>query len=506
MAVTEKQVGVYMSQREHGRIQTAAAAKAGIGERTGRRIEQGQSGLPRHRRMWRTRKDPFALVWESELVPLLKCSPKLQALTLLEELQRRYPGKYPNSRLRTLQRRVKVWRAHSGPDKEVMFRQVKVPGQLGLSDFTILKDVAITLAGEPFEHRLYHFRLAYSGWSFMSVVLGGESFSALAEGLANALARLGGAPAEHRTESLSAAFKNLSDDEREDLTARYAALCAHYRMAASRNNLGEGHENGAIESPHGHLKRRIEQSLLLRGSSDFPSLPAYREWLDAVVADHNRRHATALEDERPYLQALPATAAATYTEYCVRVTTSSTISVRLVVYSVPSRLIGERLKVHLYDDRLVGLLGTTEVLTLPRVYPPAGKRRARRIDYRHLAESLARKPMAFYHAQFRDDLLPNAAYRDIWRQLEARTSRREACRLMVGCLYLAARCNCEQALAQAVLDTLARGELPDLLALNRQFGEAPPPAPMTSGHQHALDDYDALLTCGVAQGGEVAHA
>jgi hypothetical protein len=266
MAVTEKQVGVYMSQREQGRIQTTAAAKAGIGERTGRRIEKGQSGRPPHRRGWHTRKDPFALVWESELVPLLKSSPKLQALTLLEELQRRYPGKYPNSRLRTLQRRVKAWRAHSGPDKEVMFRQVKVPGQLGLSDFTILKDVAITLAGEPFNHRLYHFRLAYSGWSFMSVVLGGESFSALAEGLANALAHLGGAPpfatsGEHRTDSLSAAFKNLSDDEREDLTARYAALCAHYGMAASRNNLGEGHENGAIESPHGHLKRRIEQSL-----------------------------------------------------------------------------------------------------------------------------------------------------------------------------------------------------------------------------------------------------
>jgi hypothetical protein len=461
MAVTEKQVGVYMSQREHGRIQTAAAAKAGIGERTGRRIEKGQSGLPPHRRGWQTRKDPFALVWESELVPLLKSSPKLQALTLLEELQRRYPGKSPNSRLRTLQRRVKAWRAHSGPDKEVMFRQVKVPGQLGLSDFTILKEVAITLAGEPFDHRLYHFRLAYSGWSFMSVVLGGESFSALAEGLANALAHLDGAPAEHRTDSLSAAFKNLSDDEREDLTARYAALCTHDGMAASRNTLGEGHENGAIESPHGHLKRRIEQSLLLRGSSDFQSLTAYRDWLDAVVANHNRRHATALEDERPSLQALPATAAATYSEYFVRVTTSSTLSVRLGVYSVPSRLIGERLKVHLYDDRLVCLLGATAVLTLPRLYPPTGKRRARRIDDRHLAESLARKPMAFYNAQFRDDLLPSEAYRCIWRQWEAKASRREACRLMVGCLSLSARFNCEQALAQAVLDTRARGELPD---------------------------------------------
>jgi hypothetical protein len=381
-----------------------------------------------------------------------------------------------------------------------MFRQVKGPGQGGLSDFTLLKEVAITLAGEPFEPRLSHFRLAYSGWSFMSVGLGGERFSALAEGLANALAHLDGAPAEHRTDSLSAAFQNLSADEREDLTARYAALGAHYGMAARRHHRGEGHEHGALESPHGPLKPRIEQSLVRRGSSDFQSLTAYRDGLDAVVANHHRRHATALEHERPYLQALPATAAATYSEYFVRVTTSSTISVRLGVYAVPSRLLGERLKVPLYDDRLVCRRGATAVLPLPRLYPPTGKRRARRIDYRHLAERLARKPLAFYHAPFRDDLWPSEAYRCLGRPLEAKARRREACRLMVGCRSLAARFNGAQALAHAVLDPLARGELPDFLGLHRQVGGAPPPTPTTSGHQHALDDYEALLASAAAHG------
>jgi hypothetical protein len=114
-------------------------------------------------------------------------------------------------------------------------------------------------------------------------VLGGESFSALAEGLQAALWRLGGAPLEHRTDSLSAAFKNLSLEAQEDLTERYEALCRHYAMVATRNNRGRSHENGAVESPHGHIKRRIAQALLLRGSADFASLEDNRQWLDALV-------------------------------------------------------------------------------------------------------------------------------------------------------------------------------------------------------------------------------
>ncbi|WP_223296673.1 IS21 family transposase, partial [Thiorhodovibrio frisius] len=334
-----------MSSRTQGRTQIQASAKVGISERSGRRIDgAGTRVTERKERHWRTRKDPFAEVWDSDIVPLLEQQPRLDATTLFEDLQERYPQRFGNGKKRTFQRRVKAWKALHGPDKEVMFRQVQEPGRQGFSDFTELKDITVTIAGEVLAHRLYHFRLPFSGWSHVSVVLGGESFSALAEGLQAALWRLGGAPLEHRTDSLSAAFKNLSQDARADLTERYDALCRHYGMTATRNNRGVSHENGAVESPHGHLKRRMAQALLLRASSDFPTLEDYRQWLDALVGRFNRRCADALAIERAQLQALPARRTTDYSEQVVSVTTSSTIEVKRVLYSVPARLIGERLR------------------------------------------------------------------------------------------------------------------------------------------------------------------
>lgn len=149
---------------------------------------------------------------------MLEKAPSLRAVAIFEELMRRHPELSPKIR-RTLERRVRAWRALHGPEQEVIFRQVHKPGRLGLSDFTDMNDLAITIGGVRFDHRLYHFRLVYSGFEHGHVVLGGESFVALAEGLQNALWALGGAPAEHRTDSLSAAFKNLDRAARDDLTA-----------------------------------------------------------------------------------------------------------------------------------------------------------------------------------------------------------------------------------------------------------------------------------------------
>jgi Sulfatase len=136
-------------------------------------------------------------------------------------------------------------------------------------------------------HRLYHFRLVFSGFEHAHVVLQGESFVALAAGLQHALRALGGAPREHRTDSLSAAFRNLAPEVEEDWTRRYSALCDHYGMAASRNNRGVAHENGAIEGPHGHFKRAVEDALLLRGSRDFDTIADYRAFVDALVGRRN---------------------------------------------------------------------------------------------------------------------------------------------------------------------------------------------------------------------------
>jgi transposase InsO family protein len=496
--ITTQQVRLYMSDRKQGQTQSQASAKAGICERSGRRIEEGRIGvLERQERRWRTRKDPFAEVWDREIVPLLDKQPALDATTLFEDLQDRHQGKFGNGKKRTFQRRVKAWKALHGADKEVMFRQAQEPGRQGLSDFTELKDVAVTIAGEPLAHRLYHFRLAYSGWSHVTVVLGGESFSALAEGLQEALWRLGGAPLEHRTDSLSAAYKNLSVEAKEDLTERYEGLCAHYGMAATRNNRGVSHENGAVESPHGHLKRRIAQALLLRGSSDFASIEDYRQWLDALLGRFNRRCAEALAVEREQLQALPKRRTTDYSEQVVPVTTSGTIAVKRVLYSVPTRLIGERLRLHIFDNRIEAFVGATRALTLPRVYA-VNHERARCIDYRHLIGALARKPQAFRYSQLREDLLPNATYRAIWQHLDSHLEARAACKRIVGILALAARADCEQALGAYLLERIAAADIPSLHALEQRFEpgrNASATRDLDALHraQHPLSLYDSLL-------------
>jgi len=496
-SITIEQVRLYMSSRKQGQTQAQSSAKAGVSERSGRRIEgYGVGVLEPKERDWRTRKDPFAAVWEGEIVPLLEGQPRLNATTLFEDLQDRHPGKYSSATKRTFQRRVKAWKALHGADKEVIFRQVQEPGRLGLSDFTELKDIEITIAGEPLEHRLYHFRLAYSGWSYIKVVLGGESYSALAEGLQEALWRLGGAPLEHRTDSLSAAYKNLAAETRADFTERYEQLCAHYSMEATRNNRGVSHENGAVESPHGHIKRRIAQALLLRESSDFPSLQAYRDWLDALLGRFNRRVSAALAVERAHLQGLPARRTTDYSEQVVSVTTSSTIDVRRVLYSVPARLIGERLRLHIYDDRIEAFVGATRAITLGRVYP-VKRERARCIDYRHLIGALTKKPQAFRYSQLREDLLPNATYRTIWHHLDSHLDGRAACKHMVAILALAAGGDCEQALGAYLLERFAGGDIPSLHALEQRFAAAhqrsEQRAAVPSTAQHPLALYNSLL-------------
>ena len=215
--INSKQIQIYLKARAFGCTQETAAAKGGFCVRTARRIEKGQHQPQRGKpRSWRTREDPFAEVWQSELVPMLERQPELRPMTLFEYLQEKYPGKYDLSKLRTLQKRVQQWKATVGPPKEVMFPQKHQPGELGLSDFTHFKQATITIAGQPLDHLLYHYRLAYSGWQYVQVVQGGESFVALAEGLQNALSQCGGCPKLHRTDSLSAAYRNLEKNTNAD--------------------------------------------------------------------------------------------------------------------------------------------------------------------------------------------------------------------------------------------------------------------------------------------------
>ena len=410
-----------------------AAAKAGFSGSTGYRFEQDPR-LPSQKKVARGRRrpDPLAAVWDSEIAPMLHNAAGLRAVAVFDEIRHRHPEISAGVR-RTLERRIRAWRALNGPERDVIFRQEPVPGRLGLSDFTDMADLGVVVAGAALDHRLYHFRLAFCGWEHAHVVLGGESFVALAEGLQNALWTLGGVPEQHRSDSLSAAFCNLDRDAQADLTRRYEELCAHYGMTPSRNNRGLAHENGSIESPHGHLKKGIEDELLLRGSSDFEDLAAYRRFVDEVVGRRNARNRKRIEIERAALKPLPARRTTDYEEARVLVTASGGFILRRVFYSVPSRLIGHRLHIHLYDDRLDCFLGSTRLLTLRRGRPPQGSgKHAHVVDYHHVIHALRKKPMVLINLVYRDQLFPRRAYARAFEALLARESEKQACRTMVA--------------------------------------------------------------------------
>lgn len=494
-AIYPKQVELYMDAKRKGLSQTTAAAKAGISTRTASRIANGTHRPSRGRpRDWRTRRDPLDGLWETELLPLLEKEPRLEALTLFEALQERHPKVY-DDKLRTVQRRVAQWRATQGKPKEVMFKIKHPPAEMGLSDFTHLKGVEVTVAGQPFHHILYHYRLAFSGWQYVQVIQGGESFIGLSQGLQNALFASGGVPKMHRTDSLSAAYRNTGG-RNPQLTQMYAAICDHYRMEATRNNTGICHENGAIEAPHGHFKRRLCQALYRRGSFDFESVSQYQALIEAVTAKLNQKCQQKFEIEQPSLQALPRYRTPDYEVRSAKVSAYSTINVRCVVYTVPSRLIGQRLTLHLFHDRIVGYLGTTQVVELARVHIHGSQRirRARCIDYRHVAESLRRKPRAFLHCQWQADLLPNGEWQELWERLKASSERDRAARLITEALYLAATQDKEAQVAEYLHHQLSQGTL-TLAGFQRAFATqlTQQQFPTLTSVQHDLSSYDQLL-------------
>ena len=456
------------SRQSHSVV--VAAAKAGISMATAYRIETdprlpSQKTIPRGRR----RPDPLANVWESEIVPMLEAAPGVRAVAIFEEISRRHLD-FPTGVRRTLERRVARWRALNGPSRDVMFRQEHPPGRMGLSDFTDMNGLGVTIAGVPLQHRIYHFRLAFSGFAHAHVVLGGESFVALAEGLQNALWALGGVPEQHRSDSLSAAFRNVDRDTQEDLTRRYEELCAHYGMIPTRNNLGVAHENGSIESSHGHLKKVLTDELLLRGSRDFADLVAYRRFVDEVIGRRNARNRKRVEIERTALKPLPEQRTTDYEEVHVFVTSNGGFLLRRVFYSVPSRLIGHHLNVHLYDDRLECFLGSTQIITLRRGRPRRdSNKHGHVVDYRHVIHALRKKPMALLNLVYRDQLFPRPAYKRAFEALLANEGEKIACRTMVGLLALAHDRGCEAELADAIEAALDVGEMPDLDRLREHF-------------------------------------
>jgi hypothetical protein len=428
-----------------------AAAKAGMSEPTARKYRRS-GRLPsqcKQERTYRTRPDPFAHVW-GEVEELLGRDVSLEAKTIFDHLCRKYEGCFAESQLRTLQRRVKVWRATCGAPREVMFAQLHAPGRQAQSDFTFMRDLGVRIAGQFFDHLLYHFCLPYSNWETVTVCFS-ESFESLSAGLQNALWELGAVPFEHRTDSLSAAINNPAHVE--EFTARYCGLLAHYRMRATHNTPGRAHENGDIEQAHHRFKCAAHQELLLRGSRDFSDRAEYAAFLRRLTRRRNAARRTRFDEELAVMQPLPPRRLEDHRREMVRVSRNSTVLVRSNFYSVPSQLIGERVEVRVHAEHLEVWYAGQLVQQMERLRG-SGKHA---INYRHVIASLVRKPGAFAHYRYRSDLFPRAIFRvayDLLQEHYPATADRQYVRL----LELAAQ-ESEEAVAEAIRTLVIGGEM-----------------------------------------------
>lgn len=432
--VTDAQVRLLRQKRMEGKTLEAAAAAAAMSERSARTWQQGS--LPsesKQPRSWRTRPDPFASVWDREVVPLLESDGRgvLQATTVLGWLQERHPGEFGDDLLRTLQRRLRDWRALQGPGKEVFFEQVHVPGREAAIDFTDGRELDVSVRGEDFRHLLFEYVLSYSSWTWVGLAFG-ETFEALSAGIQGAVWELGGTTEVLRSDNLSAATHELKLSGGRGLTTRYAALLAHYGMRSTRIQPGESHENGVVEKRHHLSKSAIAQALVIRGSRDFDSAGDYLTFVRAIVTRHNHRVEARFADERTALRPLPAAAVPAHSQYETRVRCWSTVRVAARTYSVPSRLIGHVVEARVHPDTVEIYYRGRLVEAMPRL---RGEGEAR-IDYRHVIWSLVRKPGAFARYRYREELFPSLVFRRAYDALRARTERADVEYLRI--LHLAA--------------------------------------------------------------------
>jgi len=386
----------------------------------------------RQPRGWRTRPDPFAEDWP-QIAERLADAPELEAQALFEDLLSRQPERYEPGQVRTFQRRVKQWRAQEGPDKEVFFPQAHRPGEAAQTDFTDASELRITIAGEPFPHLLCHFVLPYSNWQWATTCQS-ESMLALRRGVQSAVFRLGRIPDFHQTDNSTAATHDLRTGKR-GFNQEYEDLMNHLGMKPRTIGVGKKEQNGDVEAANGALKRRLGQHLLLRGSRDFDSVEAWEAWFQDVLVRANRPRQKRLREELAVMRSLSVERLREYKEVDVAVTSWSTIRVKHNAYSVPSRLIGEWVRVRVYEDRLEVYHGGQHQLSVERLLG----RNGHRINYRHVIRSLVRKPGAFERYRYREELFPTLTFRRAYDTLVESLTGWDADVEYLRVLHLAAR-------------------------------------------------------------------
>lgn len=477
-----------MSLMKEGFRLSAASLKAGMSEPTARKY-RGAGELPSQLKKvhsWRTRPDPFLELWV-EVQGFLEKDGGLQAKTIFEEIRRRHPDRFSEGQLRTLQRRVRQWRALHGAEKEVFFSQVYKPGEQCQSDFTEMNSLAITILGQPFEHLLYHFVLPYSNCESVEIAYS-ETFEALSEGLQGALWELGGVPSVHRTDCLSAATHELRQTRGRGFNARYMELLSHYGMKPSKIGVGKANENGDVEQSHYRFRSAVDQRLRLGGSRDFTSLENYRRFLKALAAERNAERQLRLKEELEAMGWLPWRRLDAFREEWVSVSRWSTVRVAHNVYSVPSRLIGYRLRARIHGGWIELEYGGQLLERMERL---RGHEHYR-IDYRHIIHSLLRKPGAFQRYIYREALFPTVVFRKAYDCL-VENSGKWADLEYVRILHLAAT-TLESKVEEALVKLLDQGALPEYEAV-RELSAQPQLIvwPEVSLPEPDLGSYDRLL-------------
>jgi hypothetical protein len=435
---------------------------------------------------WTTRPNPFEAVW-GEVRELLDGNPGLQAKTIFGELQRRYPGRFADSQLRTLQRHLKRWRAQAGPPKEVFFTQVHEPGRLGASDFTSMNELAVTIQGLRFDHLVYHFVLTYSNWEAATICFS-ESFESLSEGLQNALWKLGAAPQRHRTDRMSLAVNNASD--KKEFTQRYQGLMNYYQMTGEKIQAAHANENGDVEQRHRRFKEAVDQALMLRGSRDFASRQDYEKFLRQLVDQLNANRRARLAEELAKMQALPARRLEACKRMRAKVDSGSQIHVERNGYTVPSRLIGEHVEVRMYVEHLEVWYAQQFVERLPR----QRGRDKHHINYRHVIDWLVRKPGAFAMYKHRAALFPSHYFRVAYDDLLMRQNT-YADKEYLKILHLAAK-ESESHVEAALRELLTREQPISAAAVEALLTLAPAFTPITEVSIEAVDlsCFDVLFT------------
>lgn len=388
---------------------SVSATCAGVDRKTARKYLKTDQSPEQIKKphTWRTRPDPLSNIW-AEAMELLEKAPELEAKALFEHFMMRPNSGLAEIHLRTFQRRVRHWRATLGPEKEVFFAQNQKPGQMMQLDWTYAKELGVTIQGELLDHLFCHCVLPYSNWQWATRCIS-ESFLSLVAGLQGSLGRLGKCPEHLGTDNTTAATHELFDvpGRPRAYNPDYLELCTHYDLTPLTINVGCPHEHGDVESQNRHLKRRIEQYLILRGSRDFSSLEEYDRFIERIVVAANALRQKRLKEELEVMRALPASPLVEYREYSALVSSHSVIRVKKNAYSVPSRLIGHTVRVQLYESELKVYLGRDLIMTMPRIRGDRGAL----IDFRHLIVPLLRKPGAFVNYQHREQLYPTQAFR-----------------------------------------------------------------------------------------------